>query len=73
MKDWIIHLRTSGVYFNEPLDLDMSMFTAFRDEYKQLSPGARGPKGEADEACRAVLGSNGNPEPCSDLQNDDYL
>ena len=73
MKDWIAHLRTFGVYFNEPLDLDMSMFAAFRDEYKQLPPGARGPKAEADEACLAVLGSNGDPELCSDLQDDDYF
>jgi putative ATP-dependent endonuclease of OLD family len=72
MNDWIKHLRQFGVYFNEPLDLDMSLLQAFPDEYKQLPPGARGPRRDADEARWAVLGSNGDPDLCRDLQDDDY-
>lgn len=73
MNDWVKHLRQFGVYFNEPLDLDMSMLRSFPDEYKQLSPGARGPTGDAEVARTTVLGSNGDPNLCRDLQDNDFL
>ena len=73
MKDWIQHLRKFGVYFSEPLDLDMSMLRSFGDEYKRLPAGAQGPKGDADESRRTVLGNQGNPEFCPELTEEDYL
>ncbi len=73
MNDWINYLRQFGVYFSEPLDLDMSLLQTFPDQYKKLPPGARGPRGDADEARLAVLGSDGDPDLCRDMQDDDYL
>lgn len=52
-------LRTHGVFFCAPLDLDMTLLTAFPDDYKSLA-GPRGPQ-QAD-AYEAVLGPGGDPE-----------
>lgn len=53
---WTEHLREYGIFFCEPLDLDMSMLTAFPDEYRHLGPGQQGPSGRGD-AQNTVLGS----------------
>lgn len=55
LRAWTAHLRQYGVFFCEPLDLDMSMLTAFPDEYRQLGPGQQGPSSRG-EAAKAVLG-----------------
>ncbi|MHA6783978.1 ATP-dependent nuclease [Pseudonocardia saturnea] len=52
---WVTHLREYGIFFCEPLDLDMSMLTAFPDEYRRLEPGQQGPSGRGN-AQNTVLG-----------------
>ncbi len=52
---WVTHLREYGIFFCEPLDLDMSMLTAFPVEYRRLEPGQQGPSGRGD-AQNTVLG-----------------
>ncbi|MCX6462688.1 MAG: AAA family ATPase [Pseudonocardiales bacterium] len=56
LRAWTEHLRQYGIFFCEPLDLDMSMLTAFPDEYRRLGPGQQGPRGRGD-AQNTVLGS----------------
>lgn len=56
LSAWTEHLRQFGIFFCEPLDLDMSMLTAFPDEYRQLEPGQHGPSRRGD-AQNTVLGS----------------
>jgi putative ATP-dependent endonuclease of OLD family len=48
-------LRLFGVFFSSPLDLDMSMLRAFKDAYRTLEEGERGP--QATDATEAVLGA----------------
>ena len=52
-------LRSFGVFFAAPLDLDYSMLTAFLAAYQQLEPAMRGPR--AGEPRPAVLGDEGLP------------
>jgi putative ATP-dependent endonuclease of the OLD family len=52
-------LRTHGVYFAEPLDLDYSMLAAF-PAYKTLESGRTGPSPHGDPRV-SVLGDNGQP------------
>lgn len=61
LKDWFKRLRKHSVFFCTPLDLDMSMFCAFKDEYRALEEGMKGPDKD-DEAPKAVLGKNGKPD-----------
>lgn len=51
-------LRSFGVFFAAPLDLDYSMLTAFLAAYQQLEPGMRGPR--AGEP-RPAVGDEGLP------------
>lgn len=52
-------LESHGVVFCSPLDLDMSMLTAFPDAYQHLEGGHTGPKDSP--AFEAVLGASGDP------------
>jgi putative ATP-dependent endonuclease of OLD family len=57
IKKWMEYLRTWGVFFSTPLDLDMSLLDKYFDYYtKNLDEGATGPDFESDPA-PAVLGS----------------
>jgi putative ATP-dependent endonuclease of the OLD family len=58
---WVLHLRSFGVFFSLPLDLDMSMLTAFPELYRKVAPGGRGPS-NAGDALQVTLGPDGNPE-----------
>lgn len=57
LEAWVEWLRTFGVFFSTPLDLDYTMLSAFPNAYKILEPGRRGPT--AGDARRAVLGDDG--------------
>ena len=59
LASWIARLREFGVYFSEPLDLDMSMLAAYPEAYKKCIPAGGGPKTDADAAAKVVLGEGG--------------
>lgn len=61
MKKWIRHLRQFGVFFCDPLDLDMCMLEEFCSEYQTLVSDMRGPQAASD-AKRAVFGGQGKSE-----------
>lgn len=60
-KEWLEKLQTHGVFFCNPLDLDMTMLEALPDEYRALEPGMKGPS-KVGEAAIAVLGKDGDPD-----------
>lgn len=59
LSGWINRLKKHGVYFSEPLDLDLGMLAAFPDAYETVIPAGGGPRMEADKAAEAVLGTKG--------------
>ncbi|MFC5423161.1 ATP-dependent endonuclease [Bosea eneae] len=59
LRGWINALATYGVYFSEPLDLDLAMLAAFPDAYKAIIPAGGGPRMEVEDATKAVLGAKG--------------
>ena len=56
---WIKRLKKYGVFFSEPLDLDLAMLSAFPAAYAATIPKGGGPKMKADKAAEAVLGTSG--------------
>jgi len=66
---WAEALRGHEVYFCEPLDLDMTLLTAFYDAYTVLDDNQTGP--QDTDASAAVLGETGQAEVYSGW--DDYL
>jgi hypothetical protein len=61
LDDWCERLHKFGVYFCTPLDLDMSMLMAYRDDYESLEEGWRGPASSGD-VTEAVLGAQGDQD-----------
>lgn len=59
LRGWIDRLKRYGVFFSEPLDLDLAMLSAFPAAYAATIPKGGGPKKTADKAAEAVLGSSG--------------
>ena len=59
LKAWANSLKPYGVYFSEPLDLDLAMLEAFPDAYEAIIPKGGGPKMAADKAAEVVLGTAG--------------
>lgn len=59
LRGWINCLKKYGVYFSEPLDLDLAMLAAFPEAYEAVVPKGGGPRMEADKAAEAVLGTKG--------------
>lgn len=59
LPSWIKLLKGFGVYFSEPLDLDLAMLLSFPDAYEAIVPASGGPRMEEDEAAKAVLGVKG--------------
>ena len=71
MSPWIERLKTFGVFFSAPLDIDFLMLNAFPDAYIHLEEGERGPRvpdpednaekyvKRIQEATTAVLGEHG--------------
>lgn len=59
LSGWANCLKPYGVYFSEPLDLDLAMLVAFPDAYEAIIPKGGGPKMAADKAVEVVLGTAG--------------
>lgn len=59
LRGWINCFKKNGVYFSEPLDLDLAMLAAFPEAYEAVVPKGGGPRMEADKAAEAVLGTKG--------------
>lgn len=59
LRGWIDSLEKYGVFFSEPLDLDLAMLSAFPAAYAATIPKGGGPKMTADKAAEAVLGTAG--------------
>ena len=53
LSAWLEHLRIFNVFFSAPLDLDMSMLTAFSGSYSNFD--GNGPS-EVGDSAEAVLG-----------------
>jgi putative ATP-dependent endonuclease of OLD family len=56
LEGWVDFLKTYGVFFSAPLDLDLAMLHAFPDAYAAIIPAAGGPKMSVEKATEAVLG-----------------
>lgn len=72
LEEWCARLQNFGVYFCTPLDLDMSMLAAFKEEYQRLEASQKGPSSGAD-AFAAVLGTERDPSFYSDSWSDLFL
>ena len=59
LRAWIVYLQKYGVFFSEPLDLDLSMLSAFPEAYAATIPNGGGPRMKATKAAEAVLGKSG--------------
>lgn len=59
LRGWIDSLKAHGVFFSEPLDLDLAMLAAFPEAYKAVIPKGGGPKLTQEKAAEAVLGTSG--------------
>lgn len=59
LRGWIDCLKNHGVFFSEPLDLDLAMLAAFPAAYQATIAKGGGPKMAADKAAEAVLGTAG--------------
>lgn len=59
LRGWIDCLKTYGVFFSEPLDLDLAMLASFPDAYEAIVPKGGGPKMTVDNAADVVLGKAG--------------
>ena len=59
LRGWIDCLKKYGVFFSEPLDLDLAMLSAFPEAYAATIPKGGGPKMKAAKAAEAVLGTSG--------------
>ena len=59
LRGWIDCLKNCGVYFSEPLDLDLAMLSAFPEAYAATIPKGGGPRMTAAKAAEAVLGTSG--------------
>jgi putative ATP-dependent endonuclease of OLD family len=59
LSSWVKDLRRHGVYFSEPLDLDMAMLAAFPGAYEAIIPKGGGPAMRAEDAAKVVLGVGG--------------
>ena len=60
LRGWINRLKKYGVFFSEPLDLDLAMLAAFPEAYAASIPKGGGPKMTAAKAAEAVLGTSGS-------------
>lgn len=59
LQGWVDCLKTHGVYFSAPLDLDLAMLKAFPEAYNAIIPKGGGPKMAVDKAAEVVLGTAG--------------
>ncbi|MAZ10509.1 MULTISPECIES: AAA family ATPase [unclassified Limnobacter] len=56
---WVDSLKSHGVYFSAPLDLDLAMLKAFPSAYQAIIPKGCGPRMAIDKAAKVVLGTEG--------------
>ena len=59
LRGWIDRLKEYGVYFSEPLDLDLTMLAAFPEAYAAAVPEGGGARMPANRAAEVVLGTAG--------------
>lgn len=59
LPGWVNTLKPYGVFFSEPLDLDLMMLRTFPDAYAATIPAGGGPRSTLDKAAEAVLGTAG--------------
>ncbi|UQN37673.1 AAA family ATPase [Alcaligenes aquatilis] len=59
LSSWVKGLKSYGVYFSVPLDLDLAMLAAFSDAFQAIVPEGGGPRVAVDKAAEVVLGSAG--------------
>ncbi|MFC7702190.1 hypothetical protein ACFQX9_36660 [Bradyrhizobium sp. GCM10028915] len=52
-------LKAYGVYFSEPLDLDLTMLKAFPEAYAATILAGDGPRSTLEKAAEAALGTVG--------------
>ena len=60
LRGWINSLKKHGVFFLEPLDLDLAMLNAFPEAYAATIPSGGGPKMTVTKAAEAMLGTSGS-------------
>jgi putative ATP-dependent endonuclease of the OLD family len=60
LPGWAASLKSHGVFFSEPLDLDLMMLRAFPEAYAATIPPGGGPRSTVDKAAEAVLGTAGH-------------
>ena len=56
---WTSDLKKYGLFFSEPLDLDLAMLSAFPEAYAAIVPKGGGPKMAIEKAADVVLGTGG--------------
>jgi putative ATP-dependent endonuclease of OLD family len=56
---WVGLLKGYGVYFSEPLDLDLMMLRAYPEAYAATIPAGGGPRSPLEKAAEAALGMAG--------------
>jgi putative ATP-dependent endonuclease of OLD family len=59
LSGWMNVLRKYGVFFSEPLDLDLAMLAAFPTAYQATIASGGGPKMKSEDAAKVVLGEAG--------------
>jgi putative ATP-dependent endonuclease of the OLD family len=59
LRGWTNDLGNYGVFFSEPLDLDMAMLAAYPEAYEAIIPKGGGPKMKPEDAAKVVLGEGG--------------
>lgn len=59
LQAWVDSLKTHGVFFSAPLDLDLTMQQAFPAAYEATIPAGGGPKMTVEKATDVVLGTAG--------------
>ena len=73
LRGWIDFLKKYGVFFSEPLDLDLAMLAAFPAAYAATIPDRGGPKLAAVKAAEAVLGTSSPGPTIYSERYKDYL
>jgi putative ATP-dependent endonuclease of OLD family len=69
INGWVEFLRNYGVFFAEPLDLDLAMLAAFPDAYAATIPADGGPELTVEEAAVSALSKGGLAQYDGDLKN----
>jgi len=74
-NDWLKTLRSEGIFFSFPLDIDFAMLSAFPEAYQHPNPGGRGPRSGADairDKKAVTLKTGGHPELYDDAYDDRF-